>query len=107
MYRRLAESTSLTRSTLCRAINEGSLCYVHWIDNYAKFYRASSLLYDKQIQKNCLWTAHGVKVWPGDVDMRYVKTDDGSVVSAMPLLDDLWATKWHVLIEEHLQKLIG
>src|SRR6185437_14809417 len=68
MYRRLAEDTELTRYALCRAIQEGALCYLHWIDNYAKFYRASSLLYNKAIQKNCLWTAHGVKVWPGDVD---------------------------------------
>src|SRR6185437_12873947 len=65
MYRRLAEDTEMTRYTLCRAIQDGALCYLHWIDNYAKFYRASSLLYNKAIQQNCLWTAHGVKVWPG------------------------------------------
>ena len=107
MYRRLALSTTLTRSTLCRAINDGSLRYLHWIGNYAKFYRASSLFYDKAIQKNCLWTAHGVKVWPGEVDVGYVRTDDGKVVSAMPLLEDLWDIKWHISIEEKLQLLIA
>ena len=99
MYRRLAEDTELTRYTLCRAIQDGA--------NYAKFYRASSLLYNKAIQKNCLWTAHGVKVWPGDVDLRYIRSEEGKVVSAMPLLEDLLHINWHVAIEEKLQQLIG
>src|SRR5216684_2513903 len=69
LYRRLASDSEISRESLRDAIREGRLCYVHWVDNFAKFYRASSVKFNSETLRQCLWTAHGVKVWPGDVHM--------------------------------------
>jgi len=105
LYRRLASMTEMKRDSLCAAIREGSLCVMHWVDNYAKFYRASSMHFSRELQRNCYWTAHGVKVWPGEVDLRHIDAADGAPISAMPFLDELLSQELHDVLERTLQTI--
>ena len=95
----------MSRESLRDGIREGRLCYMHWVDNFAKFYRASSLRFNSETLRQCLWTAHGVKVWPGDVDMRYIRTADGQSVSALPFLEQLLDPVLHDRVVKCLQEI--
>ena len=71
-------------------IDDANFPTLHWIDNFAKWYKTSAVYSDKDFLLQDYWTAHGVKILPYHVDLRWSQTPDGfATISAMPLLDQL------------------
>jgi len=78
-------------------IQRGSTPTLHWLDNYAKFYKASGMYDTKDLLPKVQWTAHGVKFLPGIVKLNWCPTADGTgTIPAMPLLDQLLADPCHL-----------
>ena len=51
---------------------------------------------DKHLVQNALWTAHGVKILPSQVNLQWSYTADGSTtISALPHLDQLLSNPCH------------
>ena len=59
----------------------------------------------KTLLQSFLWTAHGVKILPNNVELTWCTTADGSnTISAMPYLDQLLADPCHVGVLNYLRK---
>ena len=86
--RRVRKETESARASLLQSLHVGSIG-LHWIDNYAKCYAASSIYLNKELLRSMLWTAHGMKKLPAAVDMSWVANPAGLPLPALPHLPDL------------------
>ena len=62
---------------------------LHWIDNFAKHYASNSMFSNRDLFKQCLWTAHGFKKLPIDIDLSWKTIEGGDTVAALPNLNEL------------------
>ena len=63
---------------------------VHWLDNFARTFARQGIYLDREQFVSMLWTAHGIKKWPGlpPVTLKYIYDGDLSI-RAMPRLSIL------------------
>ena len=72
---------------------------LHWVDNFAKYYASSSMFTNRDLLKECQWTAHGFKRLPTKCDMAWRRQRSGDTIPALPHLDELFA-------QEHFESLV-
>ena len=70
---------------------------IHWLDNFARTFARQGIYLNRDQFVSMLWTAHGVKVWPGNppVTMSYVYNGDVPTRAMPPLsfiLSDVMVT---------------
>jgi len=79
---------------------------LHWLDNYAKYYKATSMHIDKDLLQSVQWTTHGVKILPDKVNLRWHYTPDGaSSIPSFPYLDQLLDIQAHAVLLSNLRKV--
>jgi len=77
------------RDTLLVSVNEDKYPRLHWIDNYAKSYAATSIFIHRDLLQKMYWTAHGMKALPLHQNMSWVAKATGGWLPALPNLQDL------------------
>ena len=85
------------REEVQNAMLQDNMIRLHWVDNFAKQYASNSMLSNRDLFKQCLWTAHGFKELKIDLDLSW-KTIADQTVAALPHIDEL-------LTEAHLVEL--
>lgn len=77
---------------------------IHWVDNFARTFARQGLYLNREQFASMLWTAHGIKKWPGEppVNLKYLYAN-GDCVRAMPplsfiLSDEILAATCNELI---------
>ena len=86
----MTSTTSSSRDALKLRLSQAGSIALHWLDNFARTFACSGIYLDRELFVSMLWTAHGVKIWPGPcaVTMSYTYDGDQSV-NAMPRLSFL------------------
>ena len=87
--RRLRQESAASRASIPNAVDEDACPRLHWIDNYAKCYAANSIFIEREQFRSMLWTAHGMKKLPFNVDMSWVPKAPDLFYPALPNLQDL------------------
>ena len=59
----------------------------------------------KMLLESFLWTAHGVKTLPYDVDLSWSNSADGLTISAMPFLEQLFHERCHIGVLTSLRQI--
>ena len=59
----------------------------------------------KMLLESFLWTAHGVKTLPYDVDLSWSNSADGLTISAMPFLEQLFHEGCHIGVLTSLRQI--
>ena len=77
--------TTSSRDVLKNKLSHPGTISIHWFDNFARTFARQNIYLDRDQFVSMLWTAHGVKVWPGQspVTMSYVYNGD-IPIRAMP-----------------------
>jgi len=86
------------RAEVQNALLQDNMLRLHWVDNFAKQYASNSMFSNRDLFKQCLWTAHGFKELKIDVDLSWKMIADDDTVAALPHIDEL-------LTEPHLVEL--
>ena len=105
-YRHTNQLSQQLRQHIVSQVGNGSLPCLHWLDNFAKYYKASSMYTDANLLQSVLWTAHGVKILPYAANLHWSKaSDDAGTISAMPFLEQLLADPCHVGVLNSLRAI--
>ena len=86
----MARTTSSSRDALKLRLGQAGSIALHWLDNFIRTFARQGISLDREMFVSMLWTAHGVKIWPGPraVTMPYTYEGD-QPVGAMPRLSFL------------------
>ena len=86
-YRRVGSLTSSSRDALKNKLMRPGTISIHWLDNFARTFARQGIYLNRDQFVSMLWTAHGVKVWPGNppVTMSYVYNGDVPTRAMPPL----------------------
>src|SRR5215813_1194618 len=71
-YRHIKQRVTVRRSLLIDGIAVDPFIRLHWVDNFAKYYSASSLYVGREIFRSCLWTTHGLKEIESDISLLWL-----------------------------------
>src|SRR6185437_12495925 len=86
MYRKRTETIGNEVAAVNVLLRDESKCWLHWIDNYARFLKANCLWYNQDVLRQLLWTAHGFKSLSFDVSMTWKLDNKNDPIVAMPPL---------------------
>ena len=86
-YRSIGKLTTSSRDVLKNKLSHPGTISIHWFDNFARTFARQNIYLDRDQFVSMLWTAHGVKVWPGQspVTMSYVYNGDIPIRAMPPL----------------------
>ena len=105
-YRHANHIAQKQYQTIISTISAATFPSLHWLDNFSKWYKASAVYSNKDLLQQDYWTAHGVKILPYHVDLRWYQTPDGSAtIPAMPFLDQLLSDQYHTSILTMLRSI--
>ena len=77
------------REAIEDALLNDKVLRLHWVDNFAKQYASNSMFSNRDLFKQCQWTAHGFKELPIDLDLAWKTIEGGDTVAALPNLEEL------------------
>ena len=72
------------REEIENAILNDKMLRLHWVDNFAKQYASNSMFSNRDLFKQCNWTAHAFKELPIDLDLSW-KTIEGVILWQLDL----------------------
>ena len=98
LYRHINAMILSVRADVQNALLQDNMLRLHWVDNFAKQYASNSMFSNRDLFKQCLWTAHGFKELKIDVDLSWKMIADDDTVAALPHIDE-------ILTEPHLVEL--
>ena len=103
-YRHFRSASSNQSQDVLDRIQNSPGAVLHWIDNFAKYYKSSGMNINEDLLRSVLWTAHGVKFHPLVVGTAWVykEAHPYEPVPAMPLLDVLLDEKEHLAVRDVL-----
>ena len=79
-YKAVTRTTSSSRDALKLRLGQaGSILAIalHWLDNFARTFARQGIYLDREMFVSMLWTAHGVKTWPGPCAVTMSYTHEG------------------------------
>ncbi len=77
------------RGQIETALLDDKMVRLHWVDNFAKQYASNSMFFNRDLFKQCNWTAHAFKELPIAIDLSWKTIDGGDTVTALPNLDEI------------------
>ena len=86
------------RADVQNALLQDNMLRLHWVDNFAKQYASNSMYSNRDLFKQCMWTAHGFKELKIDLDLSWKTIASDETVAALPHIDE-------ILTEPHLVEL--
>ena len=89
LYRHINAKILSAREEIEESLSNVNMLRLHWIDNYAKHYASNSMFSNRDLFRQCLWTAHGFKELPIDIDLSWRTLEGGDTVAALPNLEEL------------------
>jgi len=77
------------REDIENALLDDKMLRLHWVDNFAKHYASNSMFSNRDLFKQCNWTAHAFKELPIAIDLSWKTIEGGDTVAALPNLDEV------------------
>src|SRR5690349_7966985 len=84
LLRHLRDTAEASRVALHRSFTTENLPRLHWVDNFAKCYASRSMFHTRDLLKQCMRTAHGIKPIPIPFNAAWKRDAAGDSIPALP-----------------------